>query len=238
MSVWWRPDRLAWWMGVLFALGSILFLVPAVASLGSSADWIGVAFFAGSIGFTSASLLQLVAASEVPHRGRPSHERRMLRPRAWLPQRIDWLAAAIQFPGTILFNVNTFDAMNHALSTHQVDVRVWGPDMIGSGCFLLASLLAFANSEQKWLSWRPRDIDWQIAAVNMLGSIAFGVSAIAAYVRPESGEILNDWLSNIGTAVGALFFLIGAILLPLQAARQQQAGPHPNWVRAAGATSV
>jgi hypothetical protein len=222
-------------MGLLFALGSILFLVPAVAALGSDADWIGVAFFAGSIGFTSASLLQLIAASEVPHRARPAHERRMLRPRAWLPRTVDWLAAAIQFPGTILFNVNTFEAMDRALSAQQMDVRVWGPDMIGSGCFLLASLLAFANSEQAWVSFRPRDLDWQIAAANMLGSIAFGVSAVAAYIRPETGTAINDALANGGTAVGALCFLIGAVLLPLQAARQQQAGPHPNWVRDAPA---
>lgn len=212
---------------MLFAIGSVLFLVPGIAALGSSADWISVAFFVGSIGFTSAALLQLVAASEVPHRGRPSHERRRLRPRAWLPQRVDWLAASVQFPGTVLFNVNTFEAMSRALSTSQMDVRVWGPDMIGSGCFLVASLLAFANSEHRWLSFRPRDPDWQIAAVNLAGSIAFGVSAVAAFVRPSTGAALNDALANGGTAAGALCFLVGALLLLPQADRQQRA-PRPS----------
>ncbi|HEY4280961.1 MAG TPA: YrhK family protein [Conexibacter sp.] len=225
MSVWWRPDRLAWWTGLLFAIGSVLFLVPGVAALGSSADWIGVAFFAGSIFFTSAAGLQLLAASEVPHRARPAHERRMLRPRAWLPRAVDWLAAAVQFPGTILFNVNTFEALNHALDPTQVNVRVWTPDMIGSGCFLVASLLAFANSEHRWVSFRPHDLDWWIAGANLLGSIAFGISAVAAFVRPATGTAVNDAIANGGTAAGAACFLIGALLLPVQADRQQGAGP-------------
>jgi hypothetical protein len=224
MSVWWRPDRLAWWTGLLFAIGSLLFFVPGVAALSSTADWIGGAFFAGSIFFTTAAGLQLLAASEVPHRARPAHERRMLRPRAWLPKAVDWLAAAVQFPGTVLFNVNTFEALNRTLDPTQVNVRVWAPDMIGSACFLVASLLAFTNSEHAWVSFRPRDLDWQIAAANLLGSIAFGVSAVAAYTRPSTGTAVSDAIANGGTALGAACFFLGAVLLPLQADRQQAAG--------------
>lgn len=218
----WRPDRIAWWTGALFALGSLLFLIPGIAALGSDAPWIGLGFAAGSIFFTSAALLLLVAASEVPHRRRPKHERTLLRPRGWLPQRVDWLAAAVQFPGTILFNVNTFIALDHALDPHQQNVRVWVPDMIGSACFLIASTLAFANAEHRWLSFRPRDLDWQIAAWNLLGSLFFGVSAVAAYVEPATGDVVNDAIANGGTAAGAACFLIGALLLPLQAERQQR----------------
>ncbi len=47
MRGWWRPDRSMWWMGVLFAIGSTLFLVPAIASLDGDADWIGITFFCG-----------------------------------------------------------------------------------------------------------------------------------------------------------------------------------------------
>jgi hypothetical protein len=47
----------------------------------------------------------------------------------------------------------------------------------------------------------------------MIGTIAFGVSAVAAYVVPESGEPRNAQLVNVGTFVGALGFLIGAFLL-------------------------
>jgi len=207
-------------MALLFGLGSAMFLVPALAALSSSASWIAVTFFGGSICFTSASLLQLVTAAELPHRIRPKRERRPLRPRAWLSATVDWLGAAIQFPGTILFNISTFAAMNTALTMHQANVRVWAPDVIGSACFLVSSLLAFANSEHRWLSWRPGDLDWWIAASNLLGSIAFGVSALASYVSPATGLAVHGDLANLSTAFGALGFLVGAVLLAPQAQRQ------------------
>jgi hypothetical protein len=210
-------------MGVLFALGSSMFLIAAVASLGSSADWVGVTFFCGSIFFTAASAVQLAAATEVPHRGLPRPARRPGRPRAWIPAAADWFSAVVQFPGTLLFNINTFAALNKGLSTDQTNVRVWVPDMIGSACFLLSSLIAFANLEHSWLSWRPGDLDWWIAGLNLLGSVAFGVAAIASLIRPATGFAVNDRVSAIGTAIGALCFLIGAVLLLPQAERAAQA---------------
>jgi hypothetical protein len=207
----------------VFAIGSTLFLVPAVASLSSEADWIGVTFFCGSVFFTSASLVQLVVSSEVPH-GRPlgpAWSRR--RPRSWLGPRADWVSSVVQFPGTLFFNVNTFTAMNDALSTRQANVRIWVPDVVGSACFLLSSLVAFANTEHEWLSWRPGDLDWWIAGLNLLGSVAFGFSALASVFDPATGEVANARLSAGGTAVGALCFLIAAVLLLPESARRERA---------------
>ena len=47
----------------------------------------------------------------------------------------------------------------------------------------------------------------------MVGSIAFGVSAVAAYVVPSDGELRNVALANLGTFVGAICFLVGGLLL-------------------------
>ena len=49
--------------------------------------------------------------------------------------------------------------------------------------------------------------------INLAGSVAFGISAVAAFVIPSSGEVWNAELSNLGTFLGALCFLTGAILL-------------------------
>jgi len=215
----WRPRRAAWWIAVLFAAGSTMFLIPGLAALGSSADWIAVTFFCGSICFTTASLVQLVMAFEVPHRARPRAERH-LRPRSWLPARVDWVSAAVQFPGTVLFNVNTYAALNTQLTTRQADVRVWAPDLIGSAFFLVSSVVAFAGAEKSSLSWRPRDLDWWITGLNLVGSIAFGVSAVAAFIRPETGSAVSDRIANGGTAAGALCFLIAAVLLMPEAERR------------------
>jgi hypothetical protein len=211
-------------MGVLYAIGSTLFLVPGVASLWSSADAVFVAFFVGSICFTAAATLQLSAAFEVPHRLRRGRHIRPLRPRGWMPAHVDWLSAAIQWPGTLLFNLNTFDALDRALGTVAQDVRVWTPDMIGSACFLVSALLAFANTEHRWLSFRPRDLDWWIAATNLLGALAFGISAIASYVRPAGGSELSDTIAALGTAIGAAGFLAGGLLLLPHAEHQDRRG--------------
>ena len=68
-GVWWRPDRVAWWMGVLFAIGSACFAVAAIASQWASAPRpaIGVTYFVGSIFFTVAAYLQFGEAVNVEH---------------------------------------------------------------------------------------------------------------------------------------------------------------------------
>jgi hypothetical protein len=202
-------------MAASYAVGSLLFLIAAVASLFAAAGWIGATYVAGSVFFTAAAAVQLVTASEVIHRGRPKGERQLLRPRSWLPHRVDWVSAAIQFPGTVLFNVNTIDALDKALTTTQSNVRVWAPDMLGSICFLVSSLIAFANAEHRWISWRPGDLDWWITGLNLAGSLFFGLAAIASFNRPadDSPTALADQLANGGTALGAVCFLIAAVLL-------------------------
>jgi hypothetical protein len=46
-----------------------------------------------------------------------------------------------------------------------------------------------------------------------MGCIAFGISAVAAYVTPSTGSALDLARANSFTALGALCFLIGAVLL-------------------------
>lgn len=42
--------------------------------------------------------------------------------------------------------------------------------------------------------------------VNLVGSVAFGLSALAAVVTPTTGEPLNLAIVNAGTFIGALCF--------------------------------
>jgi hypothetical protein len=39
------------------------------------------------------------------------------------------------------------------------------------------------------------------------------VSAVASYVIPATGELRNAAQANLGTLVGAMLFLVGALLL-------------------------
>ena len=228
-SVWWRPRSRSWWMAVLFSLGSLCFVAGAVASqwASSSRPAIGVIFFVGSIFFTSAGYLQYAEAGGVDHRFDATAHRRRWRPASWEPKRIDWLAALVQLIGTVLFNISTYTALNTDLTTHQANARVWAPDAFGSIAFLVSSLLAFAEVCHRWICFRRRSLSWWIVALNLLGSIAFGVSAVASLLEPASGEPISARIANSGTWVGGACFLLGALLLMPEAARQRRASHQP-----------
>jgi hypothetical protein len=223
--VWWRPRRRNWWMAVLFALGSTCFVVAALAAQWASSPRaaIGVTFFVGSILFTSASYIQYSEVVNVERDLDPRTERGRWRPASWEPARIDWLAAAVQLVGTVFFNVTTFTGMKHGLSISQNNRRVWAPDAVGSICFLVSSELALAEVCHRWVCVRWRTLSWRIAALNMLGSIAFGAAAIASLLEPSSGEPISARLTNAGTALGGLCFLVAALALMPEVATEERA---------------
>ena len=71
----------------------------------------------------------------------------------------------------------------------------------------------------------PGELDWWIAVLNLVGSIFFGISAIAAFVVPATGDLLDAALANGGTFLGAIGFLVGAALLIPEAARDSAGSP-------------
>jgi hypothetical protein len=204
---WWAPRRLLWWIGVLFAIGSTCFFVGPIPGfvelVGSAVD--GAVFFVGSIFFTTAAALQCLHSYR---NGR--------RP-------LDWSSSLVQFAGTILFNVDTFRALQTGFDDVSYDRLVWTPDALGSACFLVSGYLAYVDVSGRAVSWRPRDPDWRIAAVNLLGCIAFGISAVASYVVPSTGDVLNLARANAFTSFGGLCFLVGALLLVRRAAPRPSA---------------
>lgn len=213
-----RPVRLNAAIAWLFMIGSTCFALGSVPmyvdAVGGPAD--SMTYFVGSIFFTSASLLQLIQSQSPDQAGvdeRQQHERRPIRLLAWLPSDRNWLAAATQFPGTVFFNISTYAALSTNLSAKEADQQVWRPDAYGSTLFLIASAFAIAALDGRFLSWQPRSLPWTIAWLNMLGSIAFGFSAVASYVLPTTGELINSDWSLGGTFVGAICFLLGAALM-------------------------
>jgi hypothetical protein len=213
-----EPARLNSAIAWLFVLGASCFAlgtIPAyVRAVGGAAD--GTTFFVGSIFFTSASYCQLVQAQSPGMTGvdeRSQHARVRARPWAWLPRDKGWLAAATQSLGTLFFNHSTFAALAHNLSASEADKHVWRPDVFGSVLFLASSALAISALGAGF--WRPRsrDLSWWIAWINMVGSIAFMASAIAGFVVPSTGAVLDLPLDNAGTLVGALCFLDAAALM-------------------------
>ena len=212
-----RPRRLNATIAVLFMIGSFGFALGATSSyasaVGPTLD--AVTFFVSSIFFTSASFLQLVQ-SQSPATlatGTAHDDRRQpLRFLAWLPHDKAWLGAATQFPGTLFFNGTTFWAITVAVDNSQYDHVVWRPDFYGSVLFLIASSFGIL-AVGKLLSWRPREVSWWVAWLNMVGSIAFMASATGAFVIPRTGYAVNLTLADRGTLLGAVCFLLGAALM-------------------------
>jgi hypothetical protein len=110
-------------------------------------------------------------------------------------------------------NVSTGNAVRVDLTAKAANQHVWRPDAVGSVCFLVASGLAWFEVCHGWAAWRPRAWSWWITLVNLIGSVAFGVSAVAGYISPATGQLHNAERSNLGTLVGAVCFLAGALLL-------------------------
>ena len=198
--------RLTVTMAWLFAIGSTCF---ALGSLPLYFDSVGGAitattFFVGSLFFTSAGYIQYFLSIN------GGGERRFLSFRSLTP---DAMASGIQSIGTLFFNISTGAALISSLSVQQEDRLIWAPDVFGSAAFLVSSAIAFSLARHLSSGVPGRRAVWWEGAVNLAGSVAFGLSALAAVVLPTTGEPLNLAIVNAGTFIGALCFLAGAILV-------------------------
>ena len=52
---------------------------------------------------------------------------------------------------------------------------------------------------------------WWQPAVNLLGCVFFGISAVAGYVVPSTGSMLDQAAANWNTSLGAACFLACAL---------------------------
>jgi hypothetical protein len=223
-------------IGLLFMVGSACFAVASIPAVAEPLGPIPVAavYFIGSIWFTAAALLQWRASRD----------------------RLDLSASAVQFAGTLLFNVSTGAELYDSFKPDASGALVWSPDVYGSAAFLIASAIAQyvalrdlrAGSSRaaahrrrpRWPSpaqrlahlirreWHEaarglRSDELWIASLNTAGSVAFGISALAAYVVPDTKEVLNAAAVTTWTLIGALLFFAAAFLLVEE--RTQDQGP-------------
>ncbi len=199
------------WMALLFAVGSACFLIgpfPGYASLvGDRAD--AVTFFAGSILFTAGGAVQVWLAYPDRHSASSG--------------RAGWWAATVQSAGTLFFNVTTYQALHTALSSSEYNKLVWRPDAFGSICFLVSGAIAYrASARRGWLPVRGGPGWWE-PSINLLGCILFGISAVAGYVVPSTGSMIDQAASNWNTSLGAACFLACALFTLLTGSTSKSA---------------
>ncbi len=187
-------------MSTGFGVGSALFAVGALMSV-MQLDLVvnSIVYALGAVCFTAAAGVQWRQAAD-------HHP-----PSKW--QDPDWMSAAIQFVGTLAFNVMTIRALALAVDPTTTSYEnVWNPDVFGSLLFLVSS----------WIAWHPIAREHRhhllhgrshlICISNMLGSVFFGISAVGAMALPD-GTLKNEGWDNWGTFLGAAGFFIAAMAL-------------------------
>ena len=177
--------------------------------------WDAVTFFTGSLFFTAAGFLTYREAVDAGPQAPTVARRRFF---VFQPRRIDWWATAVQLAGTLFFNVSTGNAVRVDLTAKAANQHVWRPDAVGSVCFLVASALAWLEVCHGWTAWRPRSWSWWITLVNLIGSVAFGVSAVAGYMSPATGSRASRAV-KVGTLIARCVLRRGT---PAPAERTQE----------------
>ena len=180
------------WMALLFALGSTCFLVGP---------------FPGYVQLVGDDGRRASRSSSAR-----SSSRRAARCRAGWPgpsgARLSggtrgWWSAIVQSAGTLFFNVTTYQAMHVALTSPEYDKLVWRPDGAGrSASSSRAHRLPRLAATPRLVAAGARRPGWWQPAVNLLGCIFFGISAVAGYVVPSTGSMLDLAAANWNTRSG------------------------------------
>jgi hypothetical protein len=200
--------RANWVAAVAFTVGGSLFALGAVvAQLGSGdATTAASIYFAGGLFFNTggyASLLLAINAQGAERWRWWSYE----------PHRLDWLSAFVLFVGTLAFGISLLDSFLDGLTTQEENRLIWSPEVIGCVFFLISGHLAMREICGRFRPCvRSGERGWWIVAINQLGSILFMVSALAAFIRPETSSEINVDVANWGTLTGALCFAFGGAM--------------------------
>ncbi len=211
-----RLIRINWVAALAFTIGGSLFATgAAVAQLGSGdATTAASIYFAGGLFFNLGGYASLLSAINAPRRvGEDGLTTGRWRWWSYEPDRIDWVSTFILFTGTLAFGVSLLDSFLNGLTTQQENRLIWAPEIVGCTMFLVSGHLAMTEFSHRFRPvFRPRELAWWIVAVNQVGSILFMVSALAAFVRPETSSEVNVAIANWGTLTGAACFAAGGVL--------------------------
>lgn len=213
----WRPRSLNWWIALLFMIGSWHFISGSFLVLAGSTNTylIDAIYFTGSLFFTAAGYSQYNQAINAPERLIADEAGTVKQKRRWFSlqtHRLDFWATFPQFLGTLEFNITTFMAF-FGFGLLGYDVFVWIPDYVGSILFLISGFAAVYEFCLRFWCWQPKSITWWIVWINFVGCVAFMISGIVAFARPDPiFDNLATW-ATITTLIGAICFFVAAYLM-------------------------
>ena len=224
-----RPSTMSLVIGALFMIGSACFALGSLPVYFDNVDpdRVGATFFIGSIFFTCAGYLQFresggpSADLEAVHASAPGHAGadRV----APAPHRMVGDAHSACRNGVL---------QRDDLRRHAERSLVRSGETADLGARRLRVDLLPRRQLARLLGGRPAPsvpprptVEWRIAALNLVGSVAFGAAAVASRYLPTTGEPANIALVNLGTFAGAVCFFVGAALLPVESRRATGTAP-------------
>ena len=228
----WQLDNLTWWIGFIFTLGSILFVVGAIPMMfpHPPLERISVINFIGSVCFTFGSYAAFLEAinlnldvtlirdveileEKIGTVSHPVPKLIKIKWFAWQPDRLEYWGTFIQFIGACLFNINCFFAMVQGLSWQSDDLLIWIPSTLASLHFCTASYLAVVEVSHSYWSWHFKDIEWWIVVLNLGGSLGFLSGSIFGFFGQGTIICCQEWGTNFSFLSGSLLFLGGSYLM-------------------------
>lgn len=222
----WAPGRLAWWVAVVFMIGSALFVAGAAGSLVPSAFggqhpmsvFAETCYFLGALLYTVSvygQLLESINADDRIGPDRESHAPRRFRWFAFEPAQLEFLAPFVFLIGAVVFNYETTFALGATTGTLP-SLGLWASCMLGSVLFLVASFLQLFEAGHHYVSFEPRDISWWVGVCFILGSLGFIVGSLPGFGPlglPTSGESSGALIVKLGFLTGGIAFLAGSYLM-------------------------
>lgn len=218
----WAPHRISWWVAVTFAVGSVLFIAGALASLvptlfggtqtagyvGALSNWAGALIFTVSIYLW---LLEGINADDEIGAQSSDQPRQGFAWIAWQPRRLEFLAPLLFLIGSLLFNVETTLAVGAELTWFKLPQLGNWMALIGALLFLVPSYLQLVEVSHGFGSWQPHKISWWVVVSFILGSVGFVVAGVFGFGPGVSSP--GHLLETLGLLQGAVFFLIGSYLM-------------------------
>jgi hypothetical protein len=199
-----------------FVLGGSLFALGAALAQGDVGGprLAAAVYLVGGFFFTTGAYTALLQVANAPRGADPDGILRTPPWRWWSlePGRLDWSSAVTLFVGTLFFAVSLFVALLGDLTVAQQHRLVWSPEVAGCVLFLVSGHLALTEMRHDRPRGRRTDLGWWIVVVNQLGSVLFMVAAVAAFVRPSTGDELAVGIANWGTLTGALCFALAGVM--------------------------
>lgn len=215
------PHRISWWVALDFIVGSALFTLGALASLSPelfAAEGSLVAdlsYFIGAVLFTIGIYLQVVEglnAGDYIGLSRPYNPRSFTW-FAWRPRRLEFVAPFILLVGSLFFNAETSLAAAETFGWVSLPLLVGLTSLGGAVGFVVSTYLQLVEVGHSYLGFRPREISWWVAALNLTGSVGFLVGSASGLGVPGLSSPAESLITQVSFLLGSMLFLAGSYLM-------------------------